>query len=195
MKRYIKYDKLIFGKIEKIMEGTNLDLKSKIRVIEDFPVEGISFKDITTLIKDKDAFKHAVELVAKDLEEKEVDYIAGPEARGFLFGAAVAYSLGIGFIPVRKPGKLPGGTIGYEYDLEYGTNRLEIHKDAIEKGKKVAIVDDLLATGGTMLATAKLIEELGGKVVAMEFLIELESLKGREKLKNYYVNSLVKYDK
>ncbi|HLS53331.1 MAG TPA: adenine phosphoribosyltransferase [Tissierellaceae bacterium] len=172
-----------------------MDLKSKIRVIEDFPVEGISFKDITTLIKDKDAFKHAVELVAKDLEEKEVDYIAGPEARGFLFGAAVAYSLGIGFIPVRKPGKLPGGTIGYEYDLEYGTNRLEIHKDAIEKGKKVAIVDDLLATGGTMLATAKLIEELGGKVVAMEFLIELESLKGREKLKNYYVNSLVKYDK
>ena len=177
------------------MEGTNLDLKSKIRVIEDFPVEGISFKDITTLIKDKDAFKEAVDIVVRDLEGLGVDYVAGPEARGFLFGAAVAYALGVGFIPVRKPGKLPGDIKRFEYELEYGTNKLEIHTDAIKKGDKVAIVDDLLATGGTILATAKLIEKLGGAVVAMEFLIELESLEGRSKLGKYYVNSLVKYDK
>ncbi|MBC8589610.1 adenine phosphoribosyltransferase [Wansuia hejianensis] len=172
-----------------------MDLKSKIRVIENFPKEGISFKDITTLIKDKDAFKKAVDLVVEDLKEKEVDYIVGPEARGFLFGAAVAYALEVGFIPVRKPGKLPGKTSSHEYELEYGTNTLEIHTDAIEKGKKVAIVDDLLATGGTMLSAAKLIESLGGEVVAMEFLIELESLGGRDKLGKYYINSLVQYEK
>ena len=177
------------------MEVINLDLKSKIRVIEDFPVEGISFKDITTLIKNKDAFKYAVDMVVEDLKDKDVGYIVGPEARGFLFGAAVAYALGVGFIPVRKPGKLPSKTASFEYELEYGVNTLEIHTDAIELGEKVAIVDDLLATGGTVLSTAQLIEKLGGQVVAMEFLIELESLKGREKLKNYYIKSLVKYDK
>jgi len=172
-----------------------LDLKSKIRVIEDFPVEGISFKDITTLIKNKDAFKYAVDTVVEDLKDKNVDYIVGPEARGFLFGAAVAYALGVGFIPVRKPGKLPSKIASYDYELEYGINTLEIHTDAIEAGERVAIVDDLLATGGTVLSTAHLIEKLGGQVVAMEFLIELESLKGREKLKNYYTRSLVKYEK
>lgn len=173
----------------------NLDFKSKIRVIEDFPEKGISFKDITTLIKDREAFVEAVNLIAEDLRDKGVDYIAGPEARGFLFGSAVAYALGVGFIPVRKPGKLPAETVSYDYELEYGKNTLEIHKDAIEKGKKVAIVDDLLATGGTMLSAAKLIESIGGEVVALEFLIELENLKGREKLKDYHVNSLVKYDR
>ncbi|OLS03678.1 adenine phosphoribosyltransferase [Tissierella creatinophila] len=172
-----------------------MDLKSKIRVIEDFPIEGISFKDITTLIKDKDAFKEAVDKFVEDLKGKNIDYIVGPEARGFLFGAAVAYVLGVGFIPVRKPGKLPGETSIDEYQLEYGTNSLEIHTDAFEKGERIAIVDDLLATGGTMLSAAKLIESLGGEIVAMEFLIELESLNGREKLKNYYTNSLVKYDR
>lgn len=172
-----------------------MDLKSKIRVIEDFPINGISFKDITTLVRDKDAFKYSVDRFVEDLKGKNVDYIVGPEARGFLFGAAVAYALGVGFIPVRKPGKLPGETAINEYDLEYGTNSLEIHTDAFEDGKRIAIVDDLLATGGTMLSAAKLIESLGGEIVAMEFLIELESLKGREKLKNYYTNSLVKYDK
>lgn len=166
-----------------------------IRVIEDFPHEGISFKDITTLIKEGDAFREVVDIISNDLKGKDVDYIAGPESRGFLLGAAVAYSLGVGFIPVRKPGKLPADTISYEYELEYGTNTLEIHTDAIEKGAKVAIVDDLLATGGTIYSAAKLIESLGGEVVAMEFLIELESLKGRDKLNNYYVNSLIKYDK
>lgn len=172
-----------------------MDLKSKIRVIEDFPIEGISFKDITTLIKDKSAFKESVDLMVKDLEDKEIDYIVGPEARGFLFGAAVAYALGVGFIPLRKPGKLPGQTEKYEYELEYGSNILEIHRDSIEKGDNIAIVDDLLATGGTTLSAVKLIEKLGGQVKAIEFLIELESLNGRNQLDEYHVNSLVMYDK
>jgi len=172
-----------------------LDLKSYIRVIEDFPEKGISFKDVTPLIKDREAFIGAVNQIVEDLRDKNIDYIAGPEARGFLFGATVAYALGVGFIPVRKPGKLPAETVSYEYQLEYGKNTLEIHKDAIEPGKRVAIVDDLLATGGTMLAAARLIESIGGEVVAMEFLIELENLKGREKLKDYYVNSLIKYER
>ncbi|HHV46588.1 MAG TPA: adenine phosphoribosyltransferase [Tissierellia bacterium] len=172
-----------------------MDLKSYIRVIEDFPEKGISFKDVTPLIKDREAFIGAVNQIVEDLRDKNIDYIAGPEARGFLFGATVAYALGVGFIPVRKPGKLPAETVSYEYQLEYGKNTLEIHKDAIEPGKRVAIVDDLLATGGTMLAAARLIESIGGEVVAMEFLIELENLKGREKLKDYYVNSLIKYER
>lgn len=172
-----------------------MDLKSKIRVIENFPIDGISFKDITTLIRDKDAFKEAVDIVVEDLKEKNIDYIVGPEARGFLFGAPVAYALGAGFIPVRKAGKLPGKTFIEEYELEYGSNSLEIHMDAFEDGKRIAIVDDLLATGGTMVSAAKLIESLGGEIIAMEFIVELESLKGREKLENYYINSLVKYDK
>lgn len=172
-----------------------MDLKSKIRVIEGFPVEGISFKDITTLIKDKEAYKYAIDKIVEDLKDKDVDYIVGPEARGFLFGAAVAYALGVGFIPVRKPGKLPAVTASNEYELEYGTNTLEIHTDAIEKGDRIAIVDDLLATGGTVLSAAKLIESLGGEVVAMEFLIELEDLKGSDKVGSYHINSLVKYDK
>lgn len=171
-----------------------MDLKSKIRVIEDFPEKGISFKDITTLIKDREVFVEVVNIIVEDLRDKNVDYVAGPEARGFLFGTAVAYALGVGFIPVRKPGKLPAETVSYDYELEYGKNTLEIHKDSIEKGKKIAIVDDLLATGGTMLSAVKLIESIGGEVVALEFLIELEELKGREKLKDYHVNSLVKYD-
>lgn len=172
-----------------------MDLKSKIRVIEDFPIEGISFKDITTLTGDKTAFKETVDIMVENLKDKKIDYIVGPEARGFVFGAAVAYVLGAGFIPLRKPGKLPGETEKYKYDLEYGNNTLEIHKDAFDKGDKIAIVDDLLATGGTVLSAIKLIEKLGGEVVALEFLIELESLNGREKLKGYHFNSLVKYDR
>ncbi len=179
---------------KKLMEVMELDLKSKIRVIEDFPKEGISFKDITTLIKDKDAFKEAVDLMVEDLKDKDIDYIVGPEARGFLFGTAVAYVLGVGFIPVRKPGKLPFDTVSEEYELEYGTNKLEMHSDAIKKGDKIAIVDDLLATGGTIESAVKMIEDLGGEVVALEFLVELESLKAREILSEYEVKSLVKYD-
>ncbi|WP_297134021.1 adenine phosphoribosyltransferase [Terrisporobacter sp.] len=170
-----------------------MDLKQTVRVIEDFPKEGISFKDITTLLQDGEALKYAIDQMIEDLKDKNVDLIAGPEARGFLMGTPVAYGMGIGFIPVRKPGKLPGEVESYEYDLEYGSNRLEIHKDAIKPGQRVAIVDDLLATGGTMEAAAKLIEKLGGEVVSMQFLIELEDLEGREKLANYDVNSLIKY--
>lgn len=172
-----------------------MDLRSKIRIIEDFPEEGISFKDITTLTKDGEAFKYSVKKMADNLRDKDLDYIAGPEARGFIFGAAVAYELGVGFIQIRKKGKLPGKVKEVSYDLEYGSNTLEVHVDAIEKGKRVAIVDDLLATGGTVSAAAKLLGEFfEAEIVGMEFLIELESLKGRDKLKGYEVNSLVTYD-
>ena len=172
-----------------------MDLRDKIRQIPDFPKEGIVFRDITTLIKDKSAFKQAVDEIVSDLKDKKIDYIVGPEARGFLMGSAVAYALGVGFVPVRKKGKLPGEVIQKEYDIEYGTDILEIHKDAIEKGSNVAIVDDLLATGGTVFAVSSLLEDIGAKVAAMEFLIELNFLNPREKLKKYHINSLVKYDK
>lgn len=170
-----------------------MDIKSKIREIENFPKDGINFKDITTLLKDGESFKFAVDLMVEDLRDKNIDYIVGPEARGFLMGAAVAYALGVGFIPVRKPGKLPGLTSNIEYELEYGIDSLEIHTDAIESGSRIAIVDDLLATGGTVRAVAKLIEQLGGKIEALEFLIELEFLDGRNKLSEYHINSLVSY--
>lgn len=170
-----------------------MDLRETIREIKDFPKPGIGFKDITTLLKDGEAFKYAIDLIIEDLKDKNVDIIVGPEARGFLMGTPVAYGMGIGFVPVRKPGKLPGETEKFEYGLEYGSDILEIHKDAIKPGQKVAIVDDLLATGGTMEAAAKLIEKLGGEVVSMQFLIELEFLNGKEKLSNYNVNSLIKY--
>ena len=170
-----------------------MNLKDSIRVVEGFPKEGISFKDITTLIGDGEALKCSIDKIVEHLKDKNVDLIVGPEARGFLMGTPVAYGMGVGFVPVRKPGKLPWEVESYEYDLEYGSNRLEIHKDAIKPGQKVAIVDDLLATGGTMEAAAKLIEKLGGEVVSMQFLIELEDLDGRAKLAKYNVNSLIKY--
>lgn len=170
-----------------------MDLKKVIREVENFPKEGINFKDITTLMQDGEAFKFTIDEFIKDLKDKNVDIIVGPEARGFLMGTPVAYGMGIGFVPVRKPGKLPYETESYDYGLEYGADTLEIHKDAIKPGQRVAIVDDLLATGGTMEAAASLIEKLGGIVVSMQFLIELEFLNGREKLSKYDVNSLVKY--
>jgi len=170
-----------------------MDLRKTIREVQNFPKEGIDFKDITTLMKDGDAFKYTIDQFVNELKDKNVDLIVGPEARGFLMGTPVAYALGVGFVPVRKPGKLPHETERYEYGLEYGTDVLEIHKDAIKPGQRVAIVDDLLATGGTMEAAAKLIEKLGGEVVSMQFLIELEGLQGREKLSKYDVNSLIKY--
>ena len=170
-----------------------MDLKQTVRVIENFPKEGISFKDITTLLQNGEALKFAIDEIIADLKDKDVDLIVGPEARGFLMGTPVAYGMGVGFVPVRKPGKLPGGVESLEYELKYGSNILEIHKDAIKPGQKVAIVDDLLATGGTMEAAAELIEKLGGEVVSMQFLIELEDLDGREKVTKYNVNSLIKY--
>ena len=171
-----------------------MNLKSKIRVIEGFPKEGISFKDITTLISDGKAFKEAVNIMRKNLEDRNIDYIVGPEARGFVFGSAVAYALNVGFIPVRKPGKLPGETVSYEYALEYGTDVLEICEDVLKPGDRVAIVDDLLATGGTINACAQLIESQGAEVVSMQFLMELTDLKGREKNKEYQIDSVMEYD-
>ncbi|MDD6770207.1 adenine phosphoribosyltransferase [Inconstantimicrobium porci] len=171
-----------------------MELKEKIRVIDGFPKEGISFKDITTLVADGEAFKESIDKIAQYLKDKNVDVIVGPEARGFIFGVPVAYAMGIGFVPVRKPGKLPAETIGVEYSLEYGTDKLEMHKDAIKKGQRVAIVDDLLATGGTIEAVAKLVEQAGGEVVSMDFAIELTDLNGREKLSKYDVMSLVQYN-
>lgn len=171
-----------------------MDLKEKIRVIEDFPKEGISFKDITTLIGDGEAFKCSIDKIVEHLKDKDVDLIVGPEARGFIFGVPVAYALGVGFVPVRKKGKLPYETVSVDYGLEYGNDTLEIHKDAIKKGQKVAIVDDLLATGGTIEAVAKLVESVGGEVVSMDFAIELTGLNGRDKLEGYDVLSLVDYE-
>lgn len=170
-----------------------MNLKDKIRVIEDFPSKGISFKDITTLLKDAQALNECIKQMAEKFSDLEVDLIVGPESRGFIFATPLAYLLGTGFVPVRKPGKLPAETVKYEYELEYGTDSLEIHKDAVTPNQKVLIIDDLLATGGTMYAAAKLVEELGGEVVGLGFLIELEDLKGREKLKGYRVESLIKY--
>ena len=171
-----------------------MDLKEKIRVIEGFPKEGISFKDITTLVADGEAFKESIDRIVEHLKNKNVDVILGPEARGFIFGVPVAYALGVGFVPVRKKGKLPAETVSVDYSLEYGVDVLEIHKDAIKKGQKVAIVDDLLATGGTVEAVAKLVEKVGAEVVALDFDIELTELKGRDKLEGYEIMSLVQYD-
>ena len=171
-----------------------MDFKEKIRVIEGFPKEGISFKDITTLVADGEAFKESIDRIAEHLRDKNVDVILGPEARGFIFGVPVAYALGVGFVPVRKKGKLPAETVSVEYSLEYGVDVLEIHKDAIKKGQRVAIVDDLLATGGTVDAVAKLVEKVGAEVVALDFAIELTELRGRDKLEGYEIMSLVQYD-
>ena len=170
-----------------------MDFNQHIRVIEDFPKQGISFKDITTLLKNGEAYREAVDALVKQVREWKPDVIIGPEARGFLLGAPVAYALGIGFVPVRKPGKLPGETVNETYELEYGTDTLEVHADALYPGQRVAIVDDLLATGGTMLATARLVEKTGAQVVGMSFLIELGFLEGRNKLKGYEIFSLINY--
>ena len=170
-----------------------MNLKDKLINISNFPKEGVEFKDITSLLKDKEAFKECIIQMANYCKGKNVDMIVGAEARGFLMGAPLAYEIGAGFIPVRKTGKLPRETISHEYALEYGTDKLEIHKDDISKGDKVLIVDDLLATGGTALASIKMVEELGGEVVGVIFLIELTELKGIEKLKGYDVKSIVKF--
>lgn len=171
-----------------------MELKEKIRIIENFPKEGISFKDITTLISDGEGLKESIDRIADHLKDRNIDLVVGPEARGFIFGVPVAYALGVGFVPVRKPGKLPGETISVTYDLEYGTDEIQIHKDAIKPGQRVAVIDDLLATGGTIEAVTKLVEEAGGIVDSVNFVIELTELKGRDKLKGYDVMSLVNYD-
>lgn len=171
-----------------------MDIRSTIRVIEDYPIEGISFKDITTLLKDKKAYKESLDQLEREIKDLDFDYIIGIESRGFIFGAPLADRLGKGFIPIRKPGKLPGEIEKISYELEYGNNELEMHKDALNPGDKVIIIDDLIATGGSAKAAARLIESLGAEVTAFEFLIELEELNARDVLSDYKVISIVKYD-
>ena len=170
-----------------------VDLKSVIRDVPDFPKEGIIFKDISTLLKNKEAFHQAVDEFCGAYENSGIDQIVCVESRGFIFGAPVAYNLGTGLVLVRKPGKLPAETNQVTYDLEYGTDSLEIHQDAIKEGDKVLIVDDLLATGGTTEATIELVEKLGGQIAGIAFLIELTFLNGRDKLKGYPIISFLQY--
>src|SRR5437899_11285038 len=170
-------------------------LKKLIREVPDFPKKGILFYDITTLLKDKLGFATLIDALSEHYLQKEIDLVLGIEARGFIFGPALAYRLNAGFVPVRKPGKLPAATARYDYALEYGTNTLEIHKAASQKGQRVIIVDDLLATGGTAEATAKLATSLGGEIAGLGFVVELDFLNPREKLKQYDVFSLLHYAK
>jgi len=169
------------------------ELKKYIREVPDFPKPGINFYDITTLLKDSHGLRMTVDRFVWLFADMEVDKVVGMESRGFMFGPTVAYNLNAGFVPVRKPGKLPAETVGQSYDLEYGTDRLEIHRDGISAGERVLIVDDLIATGGTALATAKLVEDLGGEVVGLGFILELEFLAGRDQLAGYSVKSLIRY--
>ncbi len=171
-----------------------MDLKQKIRTVMDFPKKGIGFKDITTLLLDKDALKIAIDNMAEPFKDKGVTKIVGIESRGFIFGMAMAYKMHLPFVPIRKPGKLPAAKESESYTLEYGTDTIEIHKDAILKEDRVLLVDDLLATGGTMAAAKRLVERLDARVAGLVFLIELDFLKGREKLKDVPIHSLVHYD-
>jgi adenine phosphoribosyltransferase len=170
------------------------DLRTYIRSVPDFPKKGIVFRDITTLLQDKLAFGTAIERLYEYCKHKEIGKVVGIESRGFIFGGALAHMLDAGFVPVRKPKKLPSTTVRQEYQLEYGTDALEIHIDGIAKGERVLILDDLLATGGTAAATCKLVEQLGGTIVGVAFLIELTFLKGRDQLRDYEVFSLITYD-
>lgn len=170
-----------------------MDLKKYVANVEDFPKEGILFRDITPLMNDGNAYKEATEKIVDFAKKNKIDLVVGPEARGFIFGCPVSYALGVGFAPVRKPGKLPRDVIKYSYNLEYGSNTLCLHKDSVKKGQRVLVVDDLLATGGTVEATIKLIEELGGVVAGLAFLIELKELNGREKLSKYPILTLMEY--
>lgn len=170
-----------------------MDFKSKVRTIEDFPKPGISFKDITTLLKDKEAFHAAIETMAQRFENRGIELVTGPEARGYIFASALAFRLGAGFVPIRKPGKLPYKTRSISYALEYGEDTLEVHEDAFKPGQKVLVVDDLLATGGTIRATIDLVESFDCRVEGVAFLIELSALNGRKRLENYEVLSLIQY--
>lgn len=170
-----------------------MDLKDKIRSIENYPQEGVIFRDITTLLKDAEGMKAAIDEMTAKLEGVEFDMVLGPESRGFIFGMPVAYNLGKGFVPVRKKGKLPAAVISKEYALEYGTATIEMHKDALQPGQKVVIVDDLMATGGTAKAIIEMVEEMGAEVAALVFLIELDFLEGREILPGYRIESVIHY--
>ena len=169
-------------------------IEEYVRTIPDFPEPGIMFRDVTSVLQDPDGLKLAIDSMIKLLDGVDFDIIAGAESRGFIFGTPVAYAMGKAFVPARKPGKLPRETVSMEYALEYGTGTIELHKDSIKPGQRVVLVDDLIATGGTIEAAAKLVEELGGKVVKIIFLMELAGLKGRERLKDYDVASVIRYD-
>jgi adenine phosphoribosyltransferase len=171
------------------------DYANYIRNVPDFPAKGIQFKDITTLLKEGELFAQAVDYLYDPFRHLDIDKIAAVEARGFILGAALSYKLNIGFIPIRKPGKLPAKTTLEEYELEYGRDSIEMHDDALEKGDRVLLIDDLLATGGTAAAACRLIKKLGGEIVGLSFLIELTALNGRKLLTNYKVHSLITFDK
>src|SRR6266498_4850395 len=172
---------------------TTKDLATRIRDIPDFPKPGILFKDITTLLKDGESFKAAVDGLIERIGKRDIDVVVGMESRGFIFGAPIAYNLGVGFVPVRKLGKLPADVVSVEYDLEYGSATLEMHKDAIAPGARVLIVDDLLATGGTVAGTIELVEKLKGEIVGLAFLIELTALRGRDRLQGHDITTLVSF--
>lgn len=168
-------------------------LEEYVRSIPDFPEEGIIFRDITSILQDKDGLHLAIDQMQAELDDIDFDVVIGPESRGFIFGVPIAYNLNKPFVPVRKKGKLPCETVEIEYDLEYGSAIIEMHKDSIKPGQKVVIIDDLIATGGTIEAITKLVEQLGGEIVKIVFLMELEGLSGRDKLKNYDIASVIKY--
>lgn len=170
-----------------------MDFKKYVKEIPDFPSEGIIFRDVTPLLKDGEAYRYTIDSLCDFARKVGAEVIVGPEARGFIFGCPIAYALNIGFVPIRKPGKLPRETVSVSYDLEYGSNVLHMHKDSIEKGQRVLLVDDLLATGGTIQAAAKLVESLGGIVAGIAFVVELDDLDGRKLLENYEVMSLMHY--
>lgn len=170
-----------------------MDLKKYIADIPDFPEQGVLFRDVTPLLKDKTAYQEAIRKLCEFANDKKVDVVVGPEARGFLFGCPVAVELDAGFVPVRKPGKLPRDVVSQKYELEYGHNEIQMHSDSIQPGQNVLIVDDLLATGGTVEAAVSLIEKMGGNIVGIAFLIELEALQGRKLLEGYDVYSVLKY--
>ena len=170
-----------------------MDLTKIVRDIIDFPQEGIIFRDITPVLQNAEALRAAVDQFCDQLKDLDFDYVVGPESRGFIFGLPVAYAMGKGFVPVRKPGKLPCEVISKSYDLEYGSNVLEMHRDALKPGDRVVVVDDLIATGGTTKAICELVEELGAEIVSLNFFIELEGLKGRDVLEGYKVNTIIQY--
>jgi len=171
-----------------------IDLKKTIRTVPNWPKKGVMFRDITTLLKNGAAFKQTCDELYERYKDEKIDVVAGIESRGFIFGSVLAYKLGVGFIPIRKPGKLPAETISEEYKLEYGTDKIEIHKDAIKRGQKVLIIDDLIATGGTVSSAVKLVERLGGIVAECAFIIDLPDLKGKEKLTKYKIFTMLEFE-
>ena len=181
-------------KLSKGVKIINMDLKSKIREVSDWPKKGVNFKDMSPLLQDPEAFTLAIDKLAEPYLNNKPDVIIGIDARGFILSAALAYKLNTGLAIIRKKGKLPPKTICKEYKLEYAIDRVEMHEDAIKPGQKILIVDDVLATGGTMEATTEIVEKLGGKIIGISFLMELDFLKGREKLKKYKINSLLHYE-